>query len=256
MDDNNENTNESIDIDTPYTTIISQVESFTKQNICDHDGISTESIVVKIPVVLADINIMFNLETNIILDKLAREIKKIKKNVFLTQSSIIPFVEYNEPNSGILFVKGFIRNNIEYIPQKHSVPVNKNVYGNIRYCIVETPFEFNTKITFSREPVLNEKSTQNELEFCTYKLTDNDDDSDKVIECNFCDESSLFTEIFNEKPFTELIRVDIIEVDVNKNSIFKDITNTEESVTNLTEKSVVNLSLKVLQRQEIKISTL
>ena len=256
MDDNNENTNESIDIDTPYTTIISQVESFTKQNICDHDGISTESIVVKIPVVLADINIMFNLETNIILDKLAREIKKIKKNVFLTQSSIIPFVEYNEPNSGILFVKGFIRNNIEYIPQRYNIPLSKNVYGNIRYCIVETPFELNTKVTFIREPIFNKKSNEDELDFSTYKISYNNTYSGKVIECNFCDKGLLFTEIFNEKPFVELMRADIIEVDFNKNSILNNIGNGEEIVTNITEKSVVNLTIKVLQRQEINISTL
>lgn len=253
--DNNKNTNENISIDAPCKTIVSQVESFTKQNILNINEISSGSLIVKIPVVLADVNIIFNLESNIKLDRLASEIKEVKKNVFLTQSNIISVSEYDEPNSGILFIKGFIRNNIQYIPQKYSVPISKNTYGNLRYCIVETPFEFNTNINFIKKPIFNKNSTQDELDFYNYKI-DYNTKLDKVIEHNICDENILFTEIFNENPFIELIRADILEVDINKNSVLKDINNTEEIVTNITEKSVVNLTLKVLQRQEVKISIL
>lgn len=259
MNDNNENinTNESTEIDTACKSVISQVESFTKPIFLEENTTSSKPLVAKIPVVLADINIMFNLEANITLDRLAREITRIKKNVFLTESSIIPFSKDNdEPNAGILFIKGFIRNNIEYIPQRYNIPLNKNVYGNIRYCIVETPFELNTKVTFIREPIFNKKSNEDELDFSTYKISYNNTYSGKVIECNFCDKGLLFTEIFNEKPFVELMRADIIEVDFNKNSILNNIGNGEEIVTNITEKSVVNLTIKVLQRQEINISTL
>lgn len=257
MNDNNENANTNESIDTPCTTIISQVESFTKPVFLEANTTSSKPLVAKIPVVLADINIIFNLEANITLDRLAREIKRIKKNVFLTEFSIIPFSKDNdEPNAGILFIKGFIRNNIEYIPQRYNIPVSENVYGNIRYCIVKTHFELNNKVTFIREPVFNKNSNENELDFSTYKISHNNTYSGKVIECNFCDKGALFTEIFNEKPFVELIRSDIIEVDFNKSSILRNIDNGEEIVTNITEKSVVNLTIKVLQRQEVHISTL
>ena len=46
-----------------------------------------EHIVVKIPVVLAETNITIPVEATITLDQVAMEIKRIKKNVFLTQSS-------------------------------------------------------------------------------------------------------------------------------------------------------------------------
>ena len=176
MNDNNENinTNESTEIDTACKSVISQVESFTKPIFLEENTTSSKPLVAKIPVVLADINIMFNLEANITLDRLAREITRIKKNVFLTESRIIPFSKDNdEPNAGILFIKGFIRNNIEYIPQRYNIPLSKNVYGNIRYCIVETPFELNTKVTFIREPIFNKKSNEDELDFSTYKISYN-----------------------------------------------------------------------------------
>lgn len=258
MNDNNENinTNESTEIDTACKSVISQVESFTKPVFLETNTISSKPLVAKIPVVLADINIIFNLEANITLDRLAKEIKTIKKNVFLTDYSIIPFSKDNEPNDGILFIKGFIRNNIEYISQKYNIPMSENVYGNIRYCIVETPFEVNTKVTFIREPVFNKNSNKNELDFSTYKTSHNNTYSGKVIECNFCDKGILFTEIFNEKPFVELIRSDIIEVNFNKSSILKNIGDSEEIFTNINEKSVVNLTIKVLQRQEVNISIL
>ena len=258
MDNNNEYTNidESIDIDISCNTSISQVECFTKESSSDVNEDSLENLLVKIPVVLADINVIFNMETNLKLDRLAKEIKSIKKNVFLTQSCIVNFLEYEEPNTVILFIKGFIRNNIEYISSNYNVKGIKKNSGHIRYCIVESPFEFNTKITLSREPILSKNFTKNELEFCNYKSSEYDSTSNNFSELNLCNEGSLFTEIFNEKPFIELIRADIIEVDVKKNSILKDIPNIEESVTNIIEKSVVNLALKVLQRQEVKISTL
>lgn len=256
MNDSNEHTKETIDIDTQCITVISQVESFTKQNSSEFSGEASVPILAKIPVVLADINIIFNLEANITLDRLARELKRIKKNVFLTQSRIIPFSKDNEPKTGILYIKGFIKNNIEYIPEKYNIDISKNNSVNLRYCIVETPFELNTKITFTRAPIFNENSTENELDFCNYKISEDNTYSDKVIECSLCDESLLFIEIFNEKPYVELIRADIIEVDCNKGSILKNISNSEEIVSNITEKSVVNLTLKVLQRQEVSISTI
>lgn len=257
MDNNNEYTNidESIDIDISCNTSISQVECFTKESSSNVNGDSLEHLLVKIPVVLADINVIFNMEANLKLDRLAKEIKSIEKNVFLTQSCIVNFLEYEEPNTVILFIKGFIKNNIEYTSSNYNIKGIKKSSRNIRYCIVESPFEFNTKITLSREPILSKNFTKNELEFCNYKSSEYDT-SNNCSELNLCNEGSLFTEIFNEKPFIELIRADIIEVDVKKNSILKDVPNSEERVTNIIEKSVVNLALKVLQRQEVKISTL
>ncbi|WP_458339800.1 DUF7852 domain-containing protein, partial [Clostridium perfringens] len=63
---------------------------------------------------MAELNITIPVEATIKLDKEATEIKRIRKNVFLTQSRVIPFSEDCRPDTGILFIAGFIRKNIEY----------------------------------------------------------------------------------------------------------------------------------------------
>ena len=72
-------------------TVTSQAESITKQIDVTPDVIKAGSVFVKIPVVLAEINITIPVEATITLDQTAMEIKRIKKNVFLTQSRLIPF---------------------------------------------------------------------------------------------------------------------------------------------------------------------
>jgi hypothetical protein len=66
-----------------------------------------------------------------------------------------------------------------------------------------------------------------------------------VIGRNPCDQSSFFTEFFNEKPFTELIRADITEVDILKNTTVNCKTPTEKRITQITEKVVVKLTLNL-----------
>ncbi len=77
-----------------------------------------------------------------------------------------------------------------------------------------------------------------------------------MIGCNPCDQSLFFTEFFNEKPFTELVRADIIEVDIHTNKVLTSTIPTEDNFTKLTEKAVVNLTLKVLQKQQVRITAL
>ncbi|WP_291648037.1 CsxC family protein [Clostridium sp.] len=256
MSDNNENTNEYKVIETPCTTVISEVESFNKQSFKELDVVTSGPVFAKLPVVLAEVNITIPLEATLTLDRIAMEIKRIKKSVFLTQSRIVPSSQDSHPGTGILFIKGFIRNTIEYVNQKLSVPISKNISGNIRYCIVEVPFDLSTRITFIREPIWDENNEANELDFSTGNLSSCDDCSDEIIGSNPCDDNFFSTEFFYEKPFTELVRADIIEVNINTNSSLNNTTPTEESVTSITEKSILNLTLTVLQRQQVRITAL
>ena len=67
---------------------------------------------------------------------------------------------------------------------------------------------------------------------------------------------SLIQNSSNEKPFTELVRADIAEVDIHTDP-YKDChTPTEQLFTKLTEKVVVNLTLKVLQNQQVRVTAL
>jgi len=256
MNDSKKNTSDYESVADPCATITSKVQSLTKQIPVTPVVIKPEPVLVNIPIVLAEINITIPVESTITLDQPVMEIKRIKQNVFLTQSRIIPFSQDDQFNTGTLFIAGFIRKNIEYATQTCMTSGTPNVCGDIRQCTVEVPFNFATRITFRRQPIFVENTTPSELEFFTDTLQGCDFCADPVIGRNPCDQSLFFTEFFNEKPFTELVRADIAEVDIHTNPTLSCTTPTEQRFNTITEKAVVNLTLKVLQNQQVEVRAL
>ncbi|MDV4152061.1 hypothetical protein R0131_14625 [Clostridium sp. AL.422] len=253
MYDNEMNTKDKFEYCADVKT---QKQSLTEQVAVTPNVIDNGPAVVKIPVVLAEVNVTIPVEATITLDKPAIEIKRIRKNVFLTQSRIIPFSQDSRPGTAILFIEGFIRKNIEYATQSCYSSKTQNICGDIRHCTVEVPFHFSTRITFVRQPQFSENTTASELEFFTDKRKSCDVCADPVIGRNTCDQSFFFTEFFNEKPFTELVRADIAEVDIHKDPYVNCENPTEQKFMKLTEKVVVNLTLKVLQNQQVRVTAL
>ncbi|EJT8829475.1 hypothetical protein N3867_005155, partial [Escherichia coli] len=81
----------------------------------------TAAPIVQIPVVLAEKTIQIVVESNISLDPPAIEIKRILKNVFLTQCKSVPLAFTPIPGTNYclvtrtkLFLQRYIRKNIEY----------------------------------------------------------------------------------------------------------------------------------------------
>jgi hypothetical protein len=78
---------------------------------CDNTPVSIAALgsgsVAKVPVVLAQLTVQANVNSVITLPEYAFEIKRIKKNLKITQCLLIQ-------DTNILFIKGFIRKNIEY----------------------------------------------------------------------------------------------------------------------------------------------
>ncbi|MGE7869892.1 CsxC family protein, partial [Bacillus paramycoides] len=81
----------------------------------------SRTTILKVPVVLAESTLQIVIESNIILNPAATEIKRVKKHVFLDQVKLVPVAF--EPIEGTdfftvtkakLFVAGHIRKNIEY----------------------------------------------------------------------------------------------------------------------------------------------
>lgn len=232
-------------------TVATIIESLTEQsNVAP--AVPVGSALVKLPVVLAETNITIPVEATITLDQAVREIKRIKKNVFLTQSRLIPFsATPATPGTGVLFIAGFVRKNIEYATQTCITPGTANFCGNIGQCTVEVPFNFTTRVTFITPPIFTENTTPSELEYFTDQLQSCDTCADPVLGRNPCDQSFSFTEVFNEKPFVELIDAAVTEVDIHTNPTTSCELPTEQLFSTLTEKLVVNLTLKVLQRQQV-----
>ena len=256
---NKENTNDFECVEACHKSVeqceiaTDQVESLNEQISITPTVITPESVFVKIPVVLAEANTTILIEANITLDQEVMEIKRIKNNIFLTQSRIMSLCQDDSLGTGILFIAGFIRKNIEYVTKACTIAPTPNVCGNIRHCTVEVPFNFTTRITFLRSPIFVENTNSSELEFLKDGIQGCDVSSEPVIRRNSCDQSSLVTEYFNEKPFTELVRADIAEVNIRANSTLSHKIPIELMFTQITEKVVVNLTLKVLQIQQLKV---
>lgn len=254
---NVENKNIAKCISDPCATVTTKSESLTEQFNVTPSAITTGTAYVKIPVLLQETNITIPVEATITFDQPVREIKRIKKNVYLTQSYLLPNTRTNvmTTNNGILFIAGFVRKNIEYATQTCiTADTNTtNFCGDIRHCTVEIPFNFTTRITFLRPPVFAPNTTPTELEYFTDSLQGCDICAQPVLGRNPCEQVFRFTENFNEKPFVELVSAVISEVDIHANPTIRCAIPTEQLFTEITEKLIINLTLKVLQKQQVNI---
>ena len=256
MNYNNTSTKDNLCGTNSCASVTSKNQTLTEQIPVTPDVIAPGPVVVKLPVVLAEVNVTIPVEAAIKLDKEVIEVKRIRKNVFLTQSRIIPFSQDSEFGTGILFIEGFIRKNIEYATKTCSTPNTPNLCGYIRHCTVEVPFSFSTRITFIRQPIFTPNFGPSELQFFTDKRKGCDSCADPIIGRNVCDQSFFNIEIFNEKPFTELVRAEIAEVDIHTRPYSTCNAPIEQYFTELTEKVVVNLTLKVLQKQQVNVTAI
>ncbi|PRR78881.1 hypothetical protein CLLI_12200 [Clostridium liquoris] len=236
------------------SSVTTSNEPLTEQICVPPAVISAGPVFVKIPVVLAESNITIPVHATITLDQPAIEIKRIRKNVFLTEARLVPFSQDNRPGTGIVFIEGFVRKNIEFATQTCQNGVN--ICGDIRQCTVQVPFSVTTRVRFFRQPVFTENTTPSEMEFFTDKLKSCDICADNVIGRNPCDQSFFVTEFFNEKPFVELVKADIAELDIHKNPTSTCHNPTEQTFTQITEKLAINLTFKVLQNQQVELTAI
>lgn len=196
---------------------------------------------IKVPVVVAEPTIQIPIEAIITLTPAASEIKRVKKNVFLEQVKLVPVAPFTRVdgtdffNAGRakLFVAGHIRKNIEFASAGTCfAPLNDQ--------IVDIPFSGVTDITsFVNPPQIGINETA-EASF----LSDNDGLTPRLDKFFF---QNLVK--FNEQPFGELVAANFFELDFS----MAPPTLVEGTFSTLTEKIVLELTLKVLQRQQIQI---
>ncbi len=256
----NNNCNDAANECDPCADVDVKNEKMCEQVCVNPNVISRGDVFVKIPVLLAETSITIPVEAVITLDRNAIEIKRIKKNVYLNQCRLIPFSQDKHECTGLLYISGFIRKNIEYATESCVSDNNKNICGDIRHCTVKVPFNCTTRVKFFREPFFCKNPNPKELEFFTDELRSCDACADHVIGRDPCDQNFTSTEIFNEKPFCELVKACITEIDIHKCPMpinDESCENpTEQSFRKFTEKVVVDLTLKVLQKQQVKINSL
>lgn len=194
---------------------------------------------LKVPVVLAEPTLQIVVESNITLNPVATEIKRVKKNVFLNQVKLVPVAFTRIGNTDFfhvtrakLFVAGHVRKNIEYATSECN--------GEIRDRIADVQFTgFADITTFLTPPILG-ISESAEANF----ISDTDNLSARL-------DKAFFQNLvkYNEQPFGELVAANFFELD------FSPVAATPEGTfSTLTEKLVLDLTVKVLQTQQIRIS--
>ncbi|MGE6599903.1 CsxC family protein [Bacillus proteolyticus] len=220
---------------TDGVTSVQQTELDIKQ-ITPGDVCSPACTILKTPVVLKEAKLQIVVESHITLNPAATEIKRVKKNVFLDQVKLVPVkLEKVEDNlfkvkKAKLFVAGHIRKNIEY--------ASSSCNGALQDRIADVKFSGFAEIK----------------DFLTHPLLS----TTKSFETNFVDDTGLNARLdkaffqnfvqYNEQPFGELVSADFFELD------FSPIATTPEGTFgSLTEKIVLDLTLKVLQIQQIKV---
>lgn len=223
--------------------------------LCDGTNITpaavTAPVVAKIPVVLAEKEIQVDVEARMILKEKYYEIKRIKKDVFLTQCELIPragVISGGVPVTGKLFISGYVKKNIEYATAdcvKHDV-----VSGEIKHTTEKIPFHCVTEVTYIAPPVITNRAIQRETDlYCGGCMCDCKCEEEELGKLN-CQEYLEDVVNYIEKPYCELMGARIFETDIQRKPCYE---HGEKVYDELLEKMVVYVRVKVLQLQQVAI---
>ncbi|MDP4170689.1 MAG: DUF3794 domain-containing protein [Bacillota bacterium] len=236
--------------------------------------------VIKVPVVLQEISVQIPMHAEITFPEGQHvlEIKTIGKKVFVTQCRLINRAPAPGTNPATftakLFLSGFVRKNIQYAANPRS-----DAGGEILSCInsltVEVPWSCVAEINgFLNLPVGPFTDTRTEFGYLISQPLppgQNFTAKDTLEGTDLSQFHQISTQFFNELPFCELIRADIIEIDESLDRMpfpgpdawasarqegpgANPIIG-EGTFTRLSEKMVLDLTLKLLQNQQVRITS-
>lgn len=211
--------------------------------VCNASVISAETLPVsnnfpqvggdfKVPKVLAEFVIQIDSESKIRLNEPAFEIKRIEKQIFLNQCRYIPPTDK-------LFISGYIRKNIEYATR--TCTTSTGIGGTIKDTTVHIPIKTFTRIDFKHLPqVIPNVPPAVARYFDAKRMGKNIREADR-----------LNIEVFNEPVFCELEWSAIVDADIDDKGTPIDGFINEEEFQEFTDKSVVYLCIKLLQKQQV-----
>lgn len=188
----------------------------------------------KIPKVLSEFVVQIDSESKIRLNEPAYEIKRIEKQVFLTQCRYIP------PTDKV-FIEGYIRKNIEYAARKCSSKSGV-ISGVIKDTTVHVPFKVYAKVDFHGNiPVVLPNTPPMVARYFDQKRMGKN--------IREADRSNI--EIFNEPVYCELEWTAIFDADIDGYGAPIDNLPNEEEFQEFTDKSVIYICIKLLQKQQV-----
>jgi len=210
-------------------------------------------LVAKIPVVLGEKEIQIDIEAVFKLKEPFFEIKRIKKNVYLTQCKLLPRSGVIACDgtlvSGKLFISGFVRKNIEYATA--DCIEKEIVSGRIAHTTIDVPFTTVTEVVYAIPPVVNVRKSQTEIAFLN--SCGCQDCGGTILGKSGCEQSFEDNIPFTESPYCELEGVRIFEDDINTDPLYHKSNSSLQIYNKITEKMVIYIRIKVLQLQQVNI---
>jgi len=194
----------------------------------------TGPLIAKIPVVLSDLEVQIDVESEIKLQEAALDIKTVDKHVYLTQCKLVPYTNK-------LFIAGYVQKNIQF--STINCANKTSVSGNIQHTTVNIPFKCATKIQFSQRPIYGEEYKKR-LNSLDKNMLGKDQQEESWIHYN-----KLYEPIYCELEYARILETDII------NGSYHHSTDShhEKGICEVVEKMVIFIRLKVLQNQQICI---
>lgn len=216
----------------------SQVLDSTTLNECSNKHYismgRTGPLIAKIPVVLSDVEVQIDVESEIKLQEAALDIKTIDKHVYLTQCKLIPYTNK-------LFIAGYIQKNIQF--STIDCANETSVSGNIQHTTVNIPFKCVTKIKFSQDPIYG-KEYKKRVNTLDKDMLGKDQQEDSWIHY-----SKLYEPIYCELEYAKILETDFL----NDSYPIPGAPPCEKVIREIVEKMVVFIRLKVLQNQQVYI---
>lgn len=222
--------------------------------------------IIRVPVTLAERSVTTNLSANINFPYPVLEIKDIKKRVKIIQCSLMlepvasPDLAFT-PADGRLFLKGFIRKNIQYASPT-GPRTGDCVSSEMKSLTVDMPFQCMTIIpaaafiTPPERPVTNARA-----EFDFFRAQDlgtGYPEKDQLLSSDLSQFHQDSTQFYNQFPFCQIVSSSMTEWDeaVDRQSFTGTAPFEEGYFTRIVEKVFLEFTIKVLQNQQVRITAI
>jgi hypothetical protein len=208
---------------------------------------NTQKLILTLPIIIAEKNITIPIESTFKLKNPALDIKSTKKDVYLTNSTLLPmYDEHNAYSStnGKLFLEGFIRNKLDFSIAK--VTHDNVIYLDTESVIIYIPFKSTTVIRYKTPPVFVSEKTPDYIPIYISSDSVNINKGYKNKEYINCNVPPITCELKGYKLYETHSLLD--------KTPFNEDFPIEINFNTLKQNIVINLSLILLQEQDIAMN--
>ncbi|MBF7150806.1 CsxC family protein [Bacillus toyonensis] len=241
-----------------------QIPKSASQNECINRPVTPDItcgyVVIKTPVVLAEIEVQIVTDSIIKFPEPVLEIKAVRNQLKIAQSFLLL-------PSDKIFLRGFVRKNIQY-----ETPIGANtkmISSSLRSLTVDIPFSCVTEVKkYLSKPIYDYNKNMEKEYYRQTTIYEFDQCEDHILHPGDVSQfDEISNEVVNEKIYCELVKGRIIDYNdpLNRqigkacggyqehqyeNALFE-----EGTFTALEGKMVIDLKLKVLQQQQIRVES-